>query len=264
MDAEGAADELRDERVRRVRLVGRAARRHPLDVGAERETELGREPRLPHARLTADVHEAPRAGDRAFQGGAEGRQLRLASDERAHVRLDLVVAAPDDAIGRDGLGLPLQRDRRERLELERVEGEASRRLGYEHLVQRRDRLEPLRRVHRVAHNGVRALDVAPEEPGDDLAGVDADPQRETHAVLALEVVVQRLDGTLHGERGADRAFGVVLVRQRRAEHGHDRVADVLVDRALVASDLPREGVEVRAEDPAEVLRIELLGEGRRS
>src|SRR5947209_6644372 len=123
---------------------------------------------------------------------------------------------------------------------------------------------PSRAATRGAHTGVRALDVAPEEPGDDLAGVDADPQRETHAVLALEVVVQRLDGTLHGERGADRAFGVVLVRQRRAEHGHDRVADVLVDRALVTSDLPRERVEVRGEDPAEVLRIEFLGEGRRS
>ena len=38
---------------------------------------------------------------------------------------------------------------------------------------------------------------------------------------------------LHLERGADRALGVVGHVERRAEHGHDRVADVLVEHPLV-------------------------------
>ena len=41
------------------------------------------------------------------------------------------------------------------------------------------------------------------------------------------------------ERGADRALGVVLLRDRRAPDGHHRVADELLDRAAVAlDDLP--------------------------
>ena len=42
---------------------------------------------------------------------------------------------------------------------------------------------------------------------------------------------------LHAEPGADRALGVVLVRDRRAEERHHVVADVLVDGAAVALNL---------------------------
>src|SRR4029077_15715318 len=51
------------------------------------------------------------------------------------------------------------------------------------------------------------------------------------------------------EPGMDRSLGVVLVRDRRAEHGHHRVADVLVDGALVALDLPGEHTEIAPAEP---------------
>ena len=44
--------------------------------------------------------------------------------------------------------------------------------------------------------------------------------------------------------GADGALGVVLVRDRRAPDGHDRVADELLDRAAVALDDLARQVEV--------------------
>ena len=64
------------------------------------------------------------------------------------------------------------------------------------------------------------------------------------------------------ERGAHGALGIVLARDRRAPHGHDRVADELLDRAAVAlDDLARE-VEVARQGLAHVLRVAVLGEGR--
>ena len=42
----------------------------------------------------------------------------------------------------------------------------------------------------------------------------------------------------HAEPGAHRALRVVPVRDRRAEHRHDRVADELLDRAAVLLDPP--------------------------
>ena len=41
------------------------------------------------------------------------------------------------------------------------------------------------------------------------------------------------------ERGADGPLGIVLVRDRRAEDRHHRVADELLDRAAAALDLAR-------------------------
>ena len=64
------------------------------------------------------------------------------------------------------------------------------------------------------------------------------------------------------ERGADRALGVVLVRDRRAPDRHDRVADELLDRAAVAADDVRAQVEVAGERLADVFRVALLGERR--
>ena len=58
----------------------------------------------------------------------------------------------------------------------------------------------------------------------------ADP----HVELERIVDVQRHDRVADVERGANGAFGVVLVRDRHAEDGDDGVADVLLDRAAVA------------------------------
>ena len=204
------------------------------------------------------------SGARAVQGPVEDRELRVSADESRRVRLDRRVELADHAVRDHGLGLPLQHDRIAALELESVHREPSRRLAHEHLAERGRGLETLRGIHRVADDRVRALDVAREQARDDLAGVHPDPKREPHAVRPIEVVVQVEDRGLHRERGVDRALRIVLVRDRRAEYGHDRVTDVLVDRPLVPLDLAREGPEVAAEDRPQLLRVELLRERRRA
>ena len=50
---------------------------------------------------------------------------------------------------------------------------------------------------------------------------------------ACELVVELAHGFCIVQAGDAGAFGVILVRQRRAPERHDRVADVLVERAAV-------------------------------
>ena len=56
--------------------------------------------------------------------------------------------------------------------------------------------------------------------GENLARLDPDPHLE----------IERLDRRHDGERGADGALRVVLVREGDAEDGHDRVTGELLDR----------------------------------
>ena len=55
--------------------------------------------------------------------------------------------------------------------------------------------------------------------------------------------------------GADGALGVVLVRLRDAESGHDRVAGELLDDAAVRGDAMRDVLEERVDAPAHDLGI---------
>ena len=73
---------------------------------------------------------------------------------------------------------------------------------------------------------------------------------------------ERADAVDQVERGADGALGVVLVRDRRAPDGHDRVADELLDRAAVAVDDLLAVLEVARQELAHVLGVAALGERR--
>ncbi len=78
-----------------------------------------------------------------------------------------------------------------------------------------------------------------------------------------ELLVERGDPCPDVERGARRAERVVLVRDRDPERGHDRVARVLLDRASVARERRRHGLEVALQDSAERLRVERRRERHR-
>jgi hypothetical protein len=87
-----------------------------------------------------------------------------------------------------------------------------------------------------------------------VARVDADPELE-RIVPARKRVADR-------QRRPDGALRVVVVRHRRAEDGHHRVADELLDRAAVALELAAEPLVVRPQDRLDVLRIELVSAAR--
>ena len=87
--------------------------------------------------------------------------------------------------------------------------------------------EPSRGIHGVADDRVLQRRL---HAGDHVAGVDSDPQPGRCAATAF-VVEHPAYRSLHGQGRPDRPFGVVLVCDRSAEHGHDAVAGQLVDVA---------------------------------
>jgi hypothetical protein len=62
----------------------------------------------------------------------------------------------------------------------------------------------------------------------------------------------------HVERRTQRVLDMVLGRTRRTEHGHDLVADELVDRAAIAFDHGHQPVEKPVDDVNDRFRIEPL------
>ena len=92
---------------------------------------------------------------------------------------------------------------------------------------------------------------------DDLARLDADPEREHAVEVGAETA-------LHREGRVQRALGVVLVRLGDAEDGHDRVAGELLDRAAGAADLVRHRVVEPLQQHTRALRVLLFPERRRA
>ena len=83
--------------------------------------------------------------------------------------------------------------------------------------------------------------------------------RNSTPCVRLHVLGERLEPVLDRERRAERALGVVLVRDRRAEERHHPVAEELVDRPLVAVDRAQDHLEGAVHDRVDVLGVELLG-----
>jgi hypothetical protein len=107
-------------------------------------------------------------------------------------------------------------------------------LGQVGLAGLGQRLHALREADGVADRRVGAATTAVDRPGHDLAGVDPDPGGEVESLAASQLgrvvgdVVEHLQG---GVTGPPR---MVLVGDRRPEHGHDPVAGELVDGAIEA------------------------------
>ena len=86
---------------------------------------------------------------------------------------------------------------------------------------------------------------------DRLAGLDAHTDRE-----GMTVCGARHAPAAHRFRRSEGAQRVILVRDGRSEQGIDRVADVLLHRAAVGDDDPRDLAEGRPELPFQTLRAE--------
>ena len=116
-------------------------------------------------------------------------------------------------------------------------------------------LEPGRDVDRVSDHRVAVADL----PRQDLARVDPHPQGEVDSGDPLVYLVHR---RLHRKARSHGTLGVVLVGDRRAEHGHDVVADVLVDGPAEPGHLVAETPKGAVDHRLERLRVHALGDGR--
>ena len=90
--------------------------------------------------------------------------------------------------------------------------------------------------------------------------MDPDAQAELDAALLLHPRGVVREDALHRERRAQRALGIVLVSHGRAEHDEDRVADELLDGAVVPHRFLGEILEDAGHEYLQLLRIHLIGE----
>ena len=236
----------------------------PFDPGVRRLgklcAELLDEARLADAGLADDLDELTLAFERARPAAREEREFVLAADERrqgARAAAPAAAARPHDAIERDR--------RRHALELMRAlvfGDEKPGRLplharGDEHRPRFGRRLHPRRDVRRLAEHFA-----ASRRPR--RAPVEADAGgklgRAGLRVTGVEVGERALDG----ERGAHRAFGVVLLRMRIAEERHQPVAELL--QHMAAETRHRGGglVEIGADQIAPVLGVQPRRKTRRA
>jgi hypothetical protein len=170
-------------------------------------------------------------------------------------RLSLGDVLVEQLVSANLRSLPLEGERAELREPHAARA-ARRALADEDLAGIGALLESRRDVHGIA--GHEPFAGAGLDAGDDLSRVDADAHRQPERVGLLEGPVQVLEAAAHPQRGAERARRIVLVRRRDTEDGHDRVADVLLDRPALGFDLAPHRTEERVHDLPQPLRVELL------
>ena len=235
--------------------VGQASALPPPDQIGELFDVVGEvadQPRLADARLAHHGHELQgavdlvgrpgRRADPAEQLAQRGRLVR-STHERGVATMGFLPGPGlgfDRTPGFDRASAARALHRGELLVAHDMARGPMRRLAHDRPARRRHRLEQRGRVHDVT--GDALADLGTHAVGHDgFPGVDTDADRERF-VPAIGPLV--LDGLLDRAGGQHRSQRIVLVGDRRAEHGHDRVADELVDGAVVVLHHPLDrGVE---------------------
>jgi hypothetical protein len=143
-------------------------------------------------------------------------------------------------LGINGLGLGIADDGLRR---------PVRRLSDEDAVHGRPRLQPRRRVHHVAGGHPLPRLRPGAELDKRLACIDPDAHLEPLLVTGP---------VADGQRGAHRPLRIVLVRDGRAEHGHDRIADELLHCAPEALRLAPHATVLARQERVDVLGIHRL------
>ena len=254
--------------VRDAAALDPAGRRRCGERGA---LELGQQPALADTRLADDEGSAAAARSDDVEHRGEALQLLGAPDHRAVEPHGFQAAlarrrrlAPDDPVGVDRLGLALDLDLAEVVNLEGVAGQAARHLRDHDRAGLGGRLHPRGDVHRVAEGRVLVAQVGADIPDHDGPGVDAGADVEVDALCCLQLARELIGRLDHVERSEDRPLGVVFVRHRGTEERQHRVALELGDRALVAEDGPGHEVERLVDDRRPILGIDLLREPGRA
>ena len=226
--------DLRPGHVGRVVLVDRGRRADELDDRPERDAvavrqtppagdeglgpdgpqELLGEPRLADPGVAEQGrHPARPAADRLLVRGAQLVELRLATDQRALRLAEVRRHRPESGqlICRHGLGLALEGQWRDGLDVDRMSRKPIGQVADDHATGGGGLLQSGRDVDRVARD--QALAEA-RIAGHHIAGVDADRDVELHAPLGGERRGDRGELVLHVVGRSDRAKGVVLVADR--------------------------------------------------
>ena len=202
-------------RARRTRQAGASCRRRAAPGRATA--------RRPRRRARAGAPPASSASSAA-------RPIVGARSEPIASSRDRCGRTPSDAERADGRGLALERQGRDRLDLDRLRHRERGRLAQQDAARLGRRLQPGRGVDRVPRDPPR---VRPVHRVHDLARVDADAEPQVAAVQ-VEARAESLDRLDQGQAGPHGAFGIVVASAGHAVDGHGRVADELLQLPAMA------------------------------
>jgi hypothetical protein len=243
--------------VRKASAPDRAAT-HGLDPF----DDLRRDSRLADPGRSDDRDQVgPELGHGPLPDRIQQAQLASAADQRRRRRRPFGRRAdrPDREPRLDGVALALGLDGLELAVADHLSRRAVRLLADHQPAGRRRGLQPRGGVHDVAQRERRAGLRSGSDGDHGLARVDG---RAHHDRVVRSLAAQPLDRVDDAESRPDRALRVVAVRHRRAEDGHDGVADELLDGSLETLDLPLgAGVEL-LKRVADVLGIGSIRPGR--
>ena len=195
-------------------------------------------------------------GDDPLELRQQRLQLRDAPNKRGihpprhtrHVRRDV-----EQQPRIDRLRLPLQLQRRHRLDRDRVTNKPDRRVTNKDLPGCRGRLEPLRNNNGIAGRKRITLRRITRV---DLARMHSRPHTDPNPERRLEFVVQELELAAQLDRGTNRAQRVILVHDRNPKNTKNGVTDELLHRpTMTLQHRPRSLVIARPNTP-ERLRVQ--------
>ena len=267
-DAGVSLQDLGERPVRDPVAIGQTS---PPKHGRHRVRPIGPHQELPgqsalaYPGVAVDRDEpGPSFGDRSRVDGPQDPQVRIAPYHRrlqaGHAAHDLGcnVAIQQKAANRLGLAFQLEGPE---IDQGNVRDRSGRPLAEHHGPGLGGGLQARSRVHDIA--GHHRLARPRRGRREHLAGVHPDPDLEPHVVASGQVLVHDLEAGKHPRGRAERPGRIVLVRDRDAERGHDRVTDELLDRATFRFDLLPHRVEVGLQDLAEAFGVELFPQRRR-
>ena len=192
------------------------------------------DPRLPHqrhhlapprSRALERLRRRPSSASRPTKG-VRPRAAAACRRERAGPAPTASYTCTASAIPRTGMG-PRGRDREISL------GEAVRLLAQQDAARPRQLLHARGEMGGLAHRGVVHVEVVADGTHDDFARVEPDTDLHLGAVRPAEALGHARRALLHAKGRVGRAHRMGLVSQRRAEDGHDPIAEHLVHRPLV-------------------------------
>ncbi len=204
--------------------------------------ELGANPALADAGLTHHADRLALARKGQLQSLLEVPEFPLASHEprQAPQARDVEGAAggpnPAQDVDPNRFGRPPDLPLAEVVKVEIARDEPCGLLGQAGAPGLGYRLHPLREPDGMTEGRVLEAEIVAHRPDDDLAGVEAEADRELDSVLAAELRRELHDGVENRERRVAGPSRVVLVSDGGAEQRHRAVPGELVDGPLEAVD----------------------------
>ena len=164
-----------------------------------------------------------------------------------------------DLIDVDRRGEPFHGDRPERRDLDQAFDEAERVGGRENRSRDCKLFHARGEMSGRPDRAVVYVQIGADRAHHDLSGIEPDADLDGDALAPPYILGEVADLLLHAQRGIGGAHGMVFMSQRRAEQGHDAVAQHLIHRSLVVMDRVHHVLDHRVEEPPGLLGI-LIGQ----